>query len=483
MVLTARILRAALARPAVLMAVSPGATEARLCLERELRQRGWPMAEGPAEANVLAMVGNPDPDDSRWTEGLWAAVPAPKARFHLVASRNAGTALDEVATALLRVPPMSATPVAPDPPHHSPGTSPEVPPPEKQHASEDHAGHGRDFTNDEAMPRNHHGAADERDFQPQHAVIDGRDEETQHPDDAERREHAGHGLPSSHGAPEGSDVHGGHTGHDMGMEVAGLPMADRSDDRDGLRLDQLHVSLGPALLDWPAGLILHLSLQGDVIQRAHVEQTRVRTGSVPPFWDEPWLRAASGEQVSRGQAARRLCAAHLDSVGRLLAVAGWQAEARRARVARDVALAGRSADDVVAALRPLVRRVGRSRTLRWLTFGLGELGTEAAASAGLSGPALAAGGDVWDRLALWIEEAARSAALCDKTEPLDSARQHDGPRGIVGGDVPPSQALLDVLPRLLEGAEFAGARLIVASLDPDLDELVSSSVGGRAPHG
>ncbi|MFB7297891.1 MULTISPECIES: hypothetical protein [Streptomyces] len=269
----------------------------------------------------------------------------------------------------------------------------------------------------------------------------------------------------------------------MGMEVAGLPMADRSDDRDGLRLDQLHVSLGPALLDWPAGLILHLSLQGDVIQRAHVEQTRVRTGSVPPFWDEPWLRAASGEQVSRGQAARRLCAAHLDSVGRLLAVAGWQAEARRARVARDVALAGRSADDVVAALRPLVRRVGRSRTLRWLTFGLGELGTEAAASAGLSGPALAAGGDVWDRLALWIEEAARSAALCDKTEPLDSARQHDGPRGIVGGDVPPSQALLDVLPRLLEGAEFAGARLIVASLDPDLDELVSSSVGGRAPHG
>ncbi|MFD8472337.1 hypothetical protein ACFV2E_09815 [Streptomyces globisporus] len=269
----------------------------------------------------------------------------------------------------------------------------------------------------------------------------------------------------------------------MGMEVAGLPMADRSDDRDGLRLDQLHVSFGPALLDWPAGLILHLSLQGDVIQRAHVEQTGLRAGSVLPFWDDPWLRAASGEQVSRGQAARRLCAAHLDSVGRLLAVAGWQAEARRARVARDVALAGRSADDVVAALRPLVRRVGRSRTLRWLTVGLGELGTEAATAAGVSGPALAAGGDVWDRLALWIEEAARSAALCDETEPQDFARQQDGPRGVLGGDVPPSQALLDVLPQLLEGAEFAGARLIVASLDPDLDELVSSSVGGRAPHG
>ncbi|MCI4042424.1 hypothetical protein [Streptomyces sp. TRM75563] len=481
MVLTAGILRAALARPAVLMAVFPGATEARLCLERELHERGWPMAAGPAEANVLAMVGNPDPADTRWSERLWAAVPAPKARIHLAASRDAGTALDEVATALLRVPPMSATPVAPDRPHHRPGTSPEARPPDQQHTSEDHAGHG--FTADEAMPRNHHGTADEHHCQPQPAVSGGLDENPQHRDDAKHREHAGHSLHSSHHAQDESVMHGSRTGHDMGTEVAGLPMAGRADDRDGLRLDQLHVSLGPALPAWPAGLILHLSLQGDVVRRARVEQTGVRGSSVLPFWDDPWLRAAAGEQVSRGRAARRLCAAHLDSVERLLAVAGWQAEARRARVARDVALAGRSADDVVAALRPLVRRVGRSRTLRWLTVGVGELGTEAAAAAGVSGPALAAGGDVWDRLLLWIGEAARSAVLCDKTEPLDMTRRQEGPRGVVGGDVPPSRALLDVLPQLLEGAEFAAARLIVASLDPDLDELVPSSASGSAAHG
>ncbi|MEK8142284.1 hypothetical protein NKH18_06700 [Streptomyces sp. M10(2022)] len=75
--LRAGIRKAALARPAVLMAVCPGATEARLQLERELRERGWPLAAGPAAANVLAVVGDPDPADSQWCEGLWAAIPAP----------------------------------------------------------------------------------------------------------------------------------------------------------------------------------------------------------------------------------------------------------------------------------------------------------------------------------------------------------------------------------------------------------------------
>lgn len=392
------------------MAVCPGATEARLHLERELRERGWPLAAGPAAADVLAVVGNPDPADTRWSEGLWAAIPAPRARIHLMTAQEVGMALDEVATVLLHTPPTSPAPSVSGQSHNAPATRPEHRAPDQDHSAEAHAGH---------------------------------------------------------------DMHGGHMSHDMGMEVGGLPMADRADDRDGLRLDQLHLCLGPALLDWPAGLVLRLALQGDVIQHVRVERTRVRSGSGLPFWDEPWLRAAAGEQVSRGQAARRLCAAHLDSVGRLLAVAGWRAEAQRARTARDVALSGRPAEDVVGALKPLVRRVGRSRTLRWLTAGLGELSSETATAAGLSGPALVAGGDVWSRLTLWLGEAARAAALCDKTgEVLDSGPRQHGPRGVVGGALPPSQALLDVMPGLLEGAEFAGVRLIVASLDPDLDELV-----------
>ncbi|MEK8142285.1 hypothetical protein NKH18_06705 [Streptomyces sp. M10(2022)] len=226
-----------------------------------------------------------------------------------------------------------------------------------------------------------------------------------------------------------------------------------------------------------------MTLQGDVIQQADVEQTRVLAGSRLPFWDEPWLRAAAGEHVGRGQAARRRCAAHLDSVGRLLAVAGWQAEAQRARAARDVALAGRAAGDVLGAVGPLVRRVGRSRTLRRLTIGLGELSTQTAAAAGVSGPALVADGDVWSRLTLWLDEAAGSAARCEETGPLEATRRRMGPRGAVGGTATASQALLDVLPRLLEGAEFAGARLIVASIDPDLDELPQAAAVAQVPHG
>ena len=45
-----------------------------------------------------------------------------------------------------------------------------------------------------------------------------------------------------------------------------------------------------------------------------------------------------------------------------------------------------------------------------------------------------------------------------------------------------TQALLDVLPELLTGAEFGAARLIVASLDPDLDEPVAVPAGSGA-HG
>ncbi|WP_433473669.1 hypothetical protein ACQPZP_33380 [Spirillospora sp. CA-142024] len=47
-------------------------------------------------------------------------------------------------------------------------------------------------------------------------------------------------------------------------------MADRADDRDGLKLDVLHVPLEPALASWPADLVVHLTLQGDVVQAAEV---------------------------------------------------------------------------------------------------------------------------------------------------------------------------------------------------------------------
>ncbi|MEQ4608488.1 hypothetical protein ABMX48_17785 [Streptomyces cavourensis] len=108
------------------------------------------------------------------------------------------------------------------------------------------------------------------------------------------------------------------------------------------------------------------------------------------------------------------------------------------------------------------------------------MSSERAAAAGVTGPALVALGDAYCRLLVWLDEIERAATACGDTRVLD-ATELSGPRGRLDGPVPPSQALLDVLPGLLEGAEFAGARIIVASLDPDLDELVPV-VDSRVAH-
>ena len=245
---------------------------------------------------------------------------------------------------------------------------------------------------------------------------------------------------------------------------AGLPMADRATDRDGLRLDQLHVPLGPIMPDWPAGLVVHLTLQGDVVQ--HAEAQALGPGGGRSFWTEPWRRAAAGESVTAGEAARRRAAADLDSLGRFLAVAGWDDAAAAARRLRDDTLAGVPGSRLQPALRRFARRVARSRTLAWLTRGLGVLPPDDAAAAGAAGPAARVAGDVTARYRRWCAELADAAAALDDGSPLGPARTEPL------DDTPVSAAtLLATLPRLLNGAELAAARLIIASLDPDLDDL------------
>ncbi|WP_417809674.1 hypothetical protein [Thioclava sp.] len=68
----------------------------------------------------------------------------------------------------------------------------------------------------------------------------------------------------------------------MGGTPYGRPMAKRAEDiRDGLKLDAYTADLGPFLPMFPPGLMLRLSLQGDVIQTVGVTH--------PPFdcdWDQ-----------------------------------------------------------------------------------------------------------------------------------------------------------------------------------------------------
>ncbi|MCX4911113.1 hypothetical protein [Streptomyces sp. NBC_00878] len=407
--------RAAVSRPGVLLAVSAGATRQRLAVEAELARRGWSCVSGPAEADLLVIagdLGSEGEESDGVVAGLWRGIPAPKAQVRITDPERVADALDRGLADLQR----------------------------GEHESH-HTHHARDEHDEHHEHHEHH-------------------EHQQNSDTAPHSDHGGH------------DMHGGHhdhAGHDMGGLIEGLPMADRADDRDGLRLDVLHVPLGPVLADWPAGLILRLALQGDVVQQVTVEPVAAPPSPRPPFWDEPWLRAADGEHVSQGEAARRLCAAHLDSLGRFFAVTGWDDMAARTRYVRDRALAGDDAAELTSLVRPLIRRAQRSRTLRWLTTGLGALSAEHARHRGVTGPALVADGDAYSRMLVWLDAVGRSAAACGATEVLDAA-EPVGPRGRLDAAVPPSRALLDSLPPLLEGTEFACARIIVASLDPDLDE-------------
>ncbi|MEV4477375.1 hypothetical protein [Nonomuraea sp. NPDC049504] len=285
--------------------------------------------------------------------------------------------------------------------------------------------------------------------------------------------------PDDDGARErtsGKSERSGDGGDDMKMP-AGLPMAERGPDRDGLTLDRLHVSLGPFLPDWPHGLTVGVTLQGDVVQEAELAHWPVnRTPAGACFWTEPWVRAAAGERVRTGEAARRRAAAHLDSLGRFLAVAGWPAAAMSARRLRDALLGEASREAVLPLMAGFTRRVGGSRTLYWLTRGLGPLPGREAAAAGIAGPAARADGDVSARYRLWLAAVRQDMDRLEDSAPLDPVR-HEPPRGPLSAPRPPSAALAEVLPRLLAGAELAAARLIVASLDPDPDEPAAQPAG------
>jgi len=482
------LVRAAMSRPGVLLAVCPGATRERLAVEAELVRRGWPCAAVPADADLLVVAGEPGDEGNGWVATVWDGIPAPKARIRITNAEQASDALDRGLLELAG----GGLPVAHGESNVQQGhRSHEEVGEHSAHESHDgHDGHrsSREHTahrehGDGTPHPGHHDSPEQEthDHGGEHSPPVSEDmEQHGHHDHASHEHRTEHGGHEAHDGHDSHDMHGGHSGHDMGV-VDGLPMADRADDRDGLRLDRLHVPLGPALADWPAGLVLRVSLQGDVVQEATVDRSAPPPSAQPPFWNEPFLRAAAGEQVSRGEAARRLCAAHLDSLGRFFAVAGWSDMAARARHLRDRTLAGAPAAELSAAVRPLVRRAERSRTLRRLTAGLGPLLAEDARHRGVTGPALVADGDAHNRMLVWLDAVGRSAAAADDSGALD-ASQAVGPRGRVFGSAPPSRALLDVLPGLLEGAEFACARIIVASLDPDLDELVPVPVTGMV-HG
>lgn len=374
---TGALLRFAAARPRPFLVAGVSGVEARLAAETELDGRGWRPAAAPSEANLLVVCANEHDPVVAFADRVWEGLAAPRARAAAATAADVPGALAASRESLARPP-------AQDQPPHAEG----------------HEGHDMGAMGHDMQGMGH---------------------------DMEGMGHDMEGM--------GHDMQG--MSHDMGgMEIGGLRIPDRAPDRDGLKLDVLEVPLGPALADWPAGLVVRTRLQGDVVQSAEVETLLPHHAASGPFWADP----------GRGLASR------LDSLSRLLVVAGWPTAARRARRLRASALA-RDTGDLAHEVERLATVVRRSRTLRWLTNGLGVVPERAAVAAGA--PSLA--GDATARWGRWLADALTLAS----GDALD--------------DRPPAQAAIELLPDALVGTELAGARLVVASFDPDVGELAPAS--------
>ncbi len=136
---------------------------------------------------------------------------------------------------------------------------------------------------------------------------------------------------------------------DMDMPMpAGIPLAGGAEARDGLEMDVLHLPLGPVLPAWPAGLVLHCTVQGDVVQEARAEVLPPDPGAEP-----------DGDLVHGSPADR------CDRAARILALAGLADVAATAARLRDELLAADDPQGCRPALDRLAGRVRRSRVLRW----------------------------------------------------------------------------------------------------------------------
>jgi hypothetical protein len=428
--------RWALRRPHVLLAVAPAATGTRIAVEAELARRGAVIADSAVDADVLLVVGSPAQELTTALDEVWRQLPGPRARARVTQPAEVEQVLREAVDALAE-PAQTADAARRSDEWRDNAMASDG---DEKHkgadgGQEEHGGGRHDH---------HDGSQGEQGESNSHEDHGGAPSD-QHGD---RHSHGGGGH-ESHGG-------GGHEGHGGGMQMpGGLMMAHRRSDRDGLKLDVLQVAFGPILPDWPAGLILELALQGDVVQQ--VKSRVLSTAAVPgtPFW------LAGGP--------RRYAAAHLDSLGRLLAVTGWAGMAYRVRRLRDGVLADVPADQARAELMSVGRQVRRSRALRWATDGLGVLTDEMAAQLRVVGPAgraVADGGDVRARWGRWLVEADRLLA----GDPVDGL----GPRGGSVEGRSGSAALLAAAEQLMVGLDVAAARLVLASFDPDPDELVAA---------
>ena len=305
----------------VLVVEGGGGFSVRVAVERAARGRGWRTAESPASADALVVAGGVGEELGTVVEGVWDAMPGPRARAVVLTVEDVDAALDDLAGALAdgRGQALDA----------ESRTAPDLSSDGDGHGGMDHEGHG-------GMDQEGHGGMD----------------------------HEGHGG-MDHEGHEGMEH--SHMGHgDMDMAPDGIPLAEGSDeDRDGLEMDALPVRLGPVLPHWPAGLVLDLALHGDLVVEASARLLDEHESHTSPE-DAPATRAA------------RRC----DEVAALLALAGAVEAEQLARSARDALLDHRG-DDARALLVDVRHRLEHSRLLAWSLRGVGVIAPQRAEELGL----------------------------------------------------------------------------------------------------
>ncbi len=90
----------------VLVVEAPGHWAARVHVERAARERGWPRALSPADADVLVVCGEPAGDLADAVEQVWEQLPGPRTRVEVADPDQAGAALDRAREALADLPAM-----------------------------------------------------------------------------------------------------------------------------------------------------------------------------------------------------------------------------------------------------------------------------------------------------------------------------------------------------------------------------------------
>jgi hypothetical protein len=88
------IARYAVRHAHVLVVEVPGHWRTRVAVEREVLSRGWRLAESPADADVLAVCGEPGSELSGILERLWEQLPGPRARVDVASPSSVVDRLD-----------------------------------------------------------------------------------------------------------------------------------------------------------------------------------------------------------------------------------------------------------------------------------------------------------------------------------------------------------------------------------------------------